>query len=140
MPTRDPLQDAKRIVEETKERFSDYEDWMKHNGMRILVNSYTGMDVSEIPDAITANMNAIKNRKRTGLRVLVDISDVYANKEILGLFKKAGSELAPYISRSAVIGALGVQKYFLNIVNAISGMNTRAFNTRDEALEWLTKL
>ena len=52
MPKSDPLQDAKRIIEATKNKYSDHETWINHNGMGILVNRYEGMDVSEIPTAI----------------------------------------------------------------------------------------
>ncbi len=118
---------------------SPYERWIKHNGRRILVNQYTGLNIKDIPTAVEANKEAIIKRNRKKLLVLVDITDAYANKEILELFKRTGAELNPYIHKSAIIGAVGVQKFFLRLVNTFSGMNTKAFDEERAALDWLTE-
>lgn len=130
----DPLREAKEIIEH---RFSDHEQWIVHKGTRILLNNYADKNISDLPAAVNANKNAIKNRGRKNLLVLLDLSNVFANREILALFKKTSVELKPYIRKSAVIGIAGVQRYFLNIVNTVSSMNTRAFESKKEALDWL---
>ena len=41
------------------------------------------------------------------------------------------------ISKSAVIGATGIQKMFVATVPSFAKMEVRAFGSKDEALEWL---
>ncbi len=116
---------------------SDIRQWIDYKGEKILVNRYADLDFEQLIAAVEDNRQAILLDGEKGLRVLLEIEDSFGNREVVTAFKQAGVSLRPYIDKAAVVGVKGVQKFFLNLVNNVSGLGAMAFDEREEALQWL---
>ena len=72
--------------------------------------------------------------------LLTDVSRCLATDTALEALKRNTKDVNPYTKGSAVVGITGLRKFALDMVNRFSGMNTKSFNTHEEAKEWLSKL
>jgi hypothetical protein len=68
---------------------------------------------------------------------LGDFTNFSFDMEILSALKKSNSEMSAYIKKSAIIGVKGLLKAGYNFVIGLTSSNTRAFETAEEAKEWL---
>jgi hypothetical protein len=57
--------------------------------------------------------------------------------DILTALKKSNSEMSCYIKKSAIVGVKGLLKAGYNFVIGLTNQKTRAFETEEEAKEWL---
>ncbi len=121
----------------TTGEWSERETWLDHRGHKILKHSYVGLSGDPGLQAVHWLKNCIVNRKQYNLLFLIDITDAYANKEILAAFKNAALEVKPFIEKTAVVGATGVLAFFLHLINKFSKLDARPFDTVEEALDWL---
>ena len=70
--------------------------------------------------------------------ILVDLTGSIINDEVLQALKKLSTASSPYIMKTAIVGAQGMQSFFLKAIATFSNTNIESFQTRDEALEWLS--
>ncbi|MCP4606766.1 MAG: STAS/SEC14 domain-containing protein [Proteobacteria bacterium] len=113
--------------------------WIKHKGQTILVRDYSKLGGEEAIRIVTQHADEVDKKGIRGLLVLVDITDAYANKEVLSAFKNASAKAKPYFKKTAVIGAVGVLKFFLHLVDTFASLESRSFDTKEEALDWLVE-
>jgi hypothetical protein len=116
---------------------NDIRYWIKHKEKKILVNRYHDLNFDQLVAAVEDNKQAIIWDGQKDLRVLLVFEGSFGNREVVGAFKQASLSVKPYIAKAAVVGVKGVQKFFLNIVNNVSGIGAKAFDEKEEALDWL---
>jgi uncharacterized protein related to proFAR isomerase len=115
---------------------------IKHRGKTVYYSDYTGMKDEAALDTIRSHYN--QHRKfidagATDMLFLTNVENAVADRAIMKLFKETTQKNASHTKRSAVIGVEGIQKVLLNGVIRASGMNTKAFSSREEALDWLAE-
>ena len=115
------------------------ERWIEHAGQRILVHDYSHLSGHEYMHAIHDRVESLRRSGLSDVPLLLDVTDSFVNKETLAEFKRAGVDVKPYVRKIAVIGITGLQKYFLHLVNQFSDVGAKPFDTRVEALNWLTE-
>ena len=123
------------ILEEAKKRMI----WMTYKGKKILYNDYRNLQGSEIPDILDAILSLTLKSGEKGYLNLVDVRDSYANKETIDAFNKGAKAVKDITDKTAVLGITGVKKILLNVVNKFSNMGAKAFDTIEEAKEWLVE-
>jgi hypothetical protein len=69
--------------------------------------------------------------------MLVDISGSFVYGEVLEQLKKAGKQTKEITAKEAVVGITGGKKIILKILQTITKMNFRVFDTTEEAKDWL---
>ena len=52
---------------------------------------------------------------------------------------EAGLLIKNMVDKQAMLGIIGIKKVLLNTYNKITKSSLKAFNTKEEACEWLTK-
>ncbi|MFX0072863.1 MAG: hypothetical protein ACFFAO_17435 [Candidatus Hermodarchaeota archaeon] len=123
------------IEEEAKSRMK----WISHKGKDILFEDYTNVSYSKFPELIIAVKNiTIENGYRDYL-LLIDFTDSYADKNTMDVLLEAAKETKPFINKTAVLGITGIKKVLLNSINFLAGMGVKAFNSEEEAKEWLAE-
>ncbi|MBN2342558.1 MAG: hypothetical protein JXX29_10930 [Deltaproteobacteria bacterium] len=118
-----------------------------HNGKRIFFSDYTQLHGEEFVECIHRHhahqMEFIQsegaNSEGPGILVLTDVEGAMGCREVISCFKEKTKIAGKYIDKSAVIGLDGIQKLLLKGVNKFSNLNSRVFDSREEALDWLTK-
>ena len=72
-------------------------------------------------------------------RVLVDITGTLLNRGAVHALKQATRDDRALVERTAIVGVTGLKKILADAITRFSGTNTRYFDTKDAALEWLAK-
>lgn len=99
--------------------------------------------VNELVEAVKKSREfrktAIEAAGKKDLLTLVDLSNSYVFGDGLEELKRSGKELHPITKKRAVVGLNGTQKILLNSVNLFARTDFRAFDTVEQAQEWLVK-
>ncbi len=117
----------------------DREAWISHLGKKVLLHDYSGLHGEAAIAAVVQNADDVINRGQRNLLILVDVTDAFADRAVLAAFKKHAARNKDYVKKAAVVGAVGVTLYFLDLVSRVSGMSAKPFRTEAEALDWLTE-
>ena len=102
------------------------------------------MDISEfttdaqIAPVLAATQAAVKGMGPKGALLLTDVTNAKYNLETAEMAKNFVKSNTPYMKASALIGLTGIHMILYQALIRISGRDIRLFNTRDEALTWLT--
>ena len=123
------------------ERINERAEWIVYNGIRIIFQDYHGLGdeafVAEIKRTEKDLFDIGKREGERSLLILVDINDTVIKPDVMNAFKSVASVLEPYTVATAILGVYGVRKMLLDIVRTFSNMNLKAFDTEQEAKEWL---
>ncbi|MBN1251543.1 MAG: hypothetical protein JXR51_03685 [Bacteroidales bacterium] len=113
--------------------------WIYHKGKKILHSDHGrfGKDAKTVILSIETAVQLVKDSGEKEILLLEDLRNLYVIPEIFNAFKKAGKEMEPYTKKTAEIGLEGSRKIFLSIMNRITSLLPKHFETFEEALEWL---
>ncbi len=117
----------------------DREKYVFYKRKKILVHDYSGLTGEKAVHAVTEHAEAVVRRGKRNLVMLVNVTDAYANREVLAAFKQNWAKNAEYFDKTAVVGARGVVKFFLDLVNRFASTNALAFDDEQAALDWLVE-
>ncbi len=117
----------------------DRERWVTHKGKKILVNDYSNLAGDDIATVCIELSKRIHARDAHDLLFLCDVTETYANKAALATFKEWSVKNKPFLKKSALLGVVGVTKFFLQIVEKVSGIGAKTFDDLDSALDWLVE-
>lgn len=117
--------------------------WIKHNGKEILFSDYANLSADEIVaasiDADAEIFPTCSHLPEGSILALVDVSNAVASKAGIAALKSSAKLWRPFYKKQAVIGLTPFHRVFLNAVNKFSGGNFISFNSKDDALAWLTE-
>jgi predicted transposase YdaD len=115
--------------------------FVEHKGKMIYYVDYSNIKTNDEFLAVIKQTNAfrekIKAEGKNNLLMLVDLSGSFVYGEVLEEIKKAGKYTKEITAREAVVGITGGKKILLKIVQTITQMNLRVFDTLEEAKDWL---
>ena len=111
---------------------------IKHNDKNIIYNDFSNLEGPEFVQVVgevslMAQSNTISERL-----VLVNATNSVMDKMVLNAIKSMTAKSSGQIHKTAVFGVSGIQLFFMRTISKFSKINLRAFETRDEALAWLT--
>lgn len=115
--------------------------WITHNGKDILLIDYSNSDGKGMREVIQDVREAYKHVEEHSVLGLGNFSNVFATDGIIEDFKVLTRDSVPFDKRNAVVGLSRGQRVGLRIVKLFSKNKNAAmpFNTREEALAYLTK-
>lgn len=114
-----------------------------YKGKSILLVDFVDVDMLALSKEIQSNRDAVLQMGKNGnteLLILTDISSVHIDVSALTEFKSVADAMRPYTKGSAIVGVHGIRKFMLDAVNQFAKMETKAFHTLDEGMEWLVSL
>lgn len=112
---------------------------LSHNGKTIHYLHHQGIKGAELVASVKEANNYIL--KHGNILVIVDFTDSFADKAVMDELKSEESkEVAKTAKCIAVLGVDGIKKVLLNGYNHLTGSDTRAFSTLDEAKAYLASL
>ncbi|MCP4678996.1 MAG: STAS/SEC14 domain-containing protein [Deltaproteobacteria bacterium] len=117
----------------------DREKYIYHKNIKILVHDYSNLTGESAVHTVTAHADAVIRRGERNLVMLVDVTDAFADREVLAAFKRNWARNTGFFNKTAVVGAQGVVRFFLDLVNRFANTNALAFDEEQEALDWLVE-
>ena len=107
-----------------------------HKGKEILYVDYTGMSKEEILNVMDEATTYALELNRPMLR-LSNMTGVFAVPDVVEKAKESGKITNHLTIKRAAVGITGAKKVLFNAFNRFSGNNTRAFDTVEDAKDWL---
>ena len=112
---------------------------LSFSGKSVLLLDLTNAPPEETLSAIPrAKAIIAKFPAKSGL-VITNVKGAKYNKEVAEAIKGFVSHNTPYIKASAVVGAEGAASVLLQTVIFLTRRELKSFQTREEALVWLTR-
>jgi hypothetical protein len=96
------------------------------------------------PMELIAEAERVHNEARLHLsemkvKVLVDVTGASMSSEAVRALKDATKRDSAMVERTAIVGVTGLKRILADAIATFSGTQTRCFDTKHEALEWLAK-
>lgn len=112
--------------------------YIDHSGKKVLLFDFSNVkDCTEMYEVFDKAKAAVAKEKPKTVRMLTDVSNAHYNIDVVQEFKNWSKFNTPFALASAVIGASGVKKVFLDAVIKFTGREVKTFDGKDEALNWL---
>ncbi len=111
--------------------------YIKHQNKDILVASFNECDGHEQMMDLAVKLRDEVVGSAGGLRVLTNYEGVLLNPQFMSKVKEMGKQAQGKVVKSAVIGVSGVKKILLNAYNRYTKRNVVAFDTYQQAIDYL---
>ncbi len=123
-----------------EEKINDILRWIEYKGHRILFSDYRDLKFEELTNAIQQCEKDFAELGKAGgseFLLLTDLTGAYLDKEAIEAFVRLGRTVDPFAKASAVAGMSGLRKRMIRMHNRIFSVQRTAFDSLDEAKEWL---
>jgi hypothetical protein len=125
------------------EKITDRMEWITHKGVRIIFADDRGLEgeplLQHIRECEKALVEIGQRQGEGSILIVTEVTDAVISGEVMNTLKQASLVLKPYIKASAGVGITGIRKYLLNVLSTFSGVDTKAFDTMEEAKDWLAE-
>ncbi len=111
--------------------------FITHKGKKILYFDLSSCKFAEISDVIAEAKRTVAGQQAASVLALTNVTDTELSKNSSTVIKDFTAHNKPFIKASAVIGVEGLRKVIYNAAMAFSGRQISAFNTLDQAKDWL---
>ncbi len=126
-----------------EQQFSETTIVIEHKGVKIAYLDYRNLKKpEEFKAKVGETFERIKYYTENNIKdilILTDLTGSFIYGESQKHLKESTKMGRNFVKKSAVIGISGGKKILLNMINTFSGYQTRAFNTIEEAKDWLVK-
>ena len=121
------------IMEEARKRIS----WIQYKGKEIEIDDFTNLSGDELVGIIRANTEIVLKMGKNNILSIADFTNSYASKDVIDALKEVTEKTEHLLDKTAVLGITGVKKILLNALNKITNLGAKAFNSIEDAKEWL---
>ncbi len=112
---------------------------IRHKGQQIFYIDFEGLRTKEeFEENIGYCKQYIRNQPKGSVVALTNMQGMHFNKDVRDQISDFISGNKDYMKYSAVYGISGLLRVVYNGVTRLTGRDVRAFETKDQALEWLT--
>ena len=111
--------------------------FIEHKGKKILHLDLSRTEPKDILNVIDQAKPVIAAQPFMSVRTLTDVTDLKFNTEASEALKQFVNHNKPYVTAAAVVGVTGLKQIIYNAVVRFSGRNLVAFDTHNQAKEWL---
>ncbi len=111
-----------------------------YKNKKILIEDFSNMKFG--PDFFAQLKQAqgiIASQPQNSVLACFDTTGVLFNSDVLKAMKDFTRANTSYIKAAAVVGVAGLLKLAMATLSKFAGRDFYAFNTREEAMEWLIK-
>jgi hypothetical protein len=113
--------------------------FITHQGKQILIVDLSNCSAVEVEQIVRALPELVTTRPRGSVLILSDFSGAKLDEEAIRAMKEAAVFDKPYVKKSAWVGAESVPEVFREDLKSFSRREFPVFETREGALDWLTK-
>jgi len=113
--------------------------FIQHKGKVILSINLAGCPAAEVLPVIDAAKAAVGTRQAGTVLTLTDVTGTGFDSIVATAMKDLVLHHKPYIAAAAVVGVSGLKQIIFNTVMRFSGRHLHAFESLDEAKDWLAR-
>ena len=115
--------------------------WIEHKKIPILFADYSNFtNAEESVKTIQEVSDFITKIGYKEILMLIDVRNSFADeKKVVDTLKHGAKQTKPYLRKVAVVGVTSSQEFILKIINMFSDLGIKAFETFDDAKDWLIK-
>jgi hypothetical protein len=111
--------------------------WEDYKGKRIFFARYDNLDADEVAPEIAAVEKEMFKQPLDSVLLLVETTGVAITPSALNQFKNVALHSQPYLHKTAILGMKGPRRAFMDIVTKFARLSAMAFDTAEQAREWL---
>ncbi len=111
--------------------------FIQHKGKQLLYLDLVNAKSTEVVQLVKDATPVIAAQPEKSLRTLTNVTNMAFNSEATEALKQFTKHNKPYVIAGAVVGVTGLKQIIYNAVLKFSGRNLVAFDTLDEAKNWL---
>lgn len=113
--------------------------WITHKGKEIIYCDYSNLDFESLEREADEVDSQVEARPHHSVLGLVNVQGVLSAARSLEILKRSTLRVRPYVCKTAVIGLEHsvAQLTLFNLVTQIGRLNARAFDTFEDACDWL---
>jgi len=101
---------------------------------------YTNLKAEElVAEVDRVHKEARAHLTGTRAKVLVDVRGAMMSAEAVRALKESTRSDKAMIEKTAIVGVTGVKRILADAIARFSGTNTKYFDTKEEAMEWLAR-
>jgi hypothetical protein len=112
-------------------------NFISHKSKRILYVDYRGLNTSEMLDQLEYESNLILKEAEPVL-YLANFENTVVASDFMNRANELGKKTEKKTAKSAVVGVSGMKKVLMNTYSLFTGSKMKAFNTEEEAKDYLT--
>ena len=111
-----------------------------HVGRRILVTDLSNLEPDQTPEVLDEARRVVATlpRERSLLSLLV-VRNMRFDPRTIDVMKKVGRDNEPWVIATAVVGLSSIGRVLARVVSTFSGRRYAAFETVEQAKEWLAR-
>jgi hypothetical protein len=115
-------------------------EFIQFKGKEILFLNFSNCCIEDWTKGIEEAKKIIKARPEKSLLILTDITNARFNEDISHIVKDFTAHNKPYVKASAVVGVVGLKKVLFETIMFFSKRKFHAFDTIEQAKEWLSTM
>ena len=113
--------------------------FISHEGKQILLVDFSNCSAAEVEKVCRAVPELVTTLPRNSVLILSDFTGASVDKEAIQAMKESAVFDKPHVKKSAWVGAENFPHAFSESLRSFSRREFPAFETREEALAWLTQ-
>lgn len=113
--------------------------WETYKGKQIFYARYDHLVLEEYRAEIIAVEQEVLRQPKNSILLLVNTAGIILSPEALNLAKNTALHSQPYLRNTAILGMSGLRKTLLEIVVKFSGVKLAAFETEEQAKDYLVQ-
>lgn len=108
---------------------------------KIIFIDYSNMKPEQlIAEAEKVHTEGIRARSSgMKVKVFVDVRGAYLNPESVKALKDITKKDNDIVEKTAIVGITGLKRILADAIAAFSGTKTKYFDTKEQAIEWLSQ-
>lgn len=113
--------------------------FLQHKGKQLLHLDFSRAKADEVITIIDRAKAVIGAQPEGSVRTLTDVTDATFNSAVSEAMKDLVSHNKRFVIASAVVGVTGLKQIIYNAVVKFSGRNLVAFDSVEQAKDWLAE-
>jgi hypothetical protein len=113
--------------------------FINHQGKQVLLLDVSNCSADEVEKIFRAVPELVTSRPRNSVLILSDFTGASFDPEAIRVMQETAVFDRPFVKKSAWTGTESLPKVFAEKVTSFSRRDFPIFESRKEALEWLTK-
>jgi len=118
---------------------ADRVNWIEHKEKKILFADYKDIELDEIEGVLKKLQVEYEGHAPHSVLDMTDVTNANYDRRTWKIFQEYGKLAEPYIKASAVIGITKPQKIMLKAYQVVTRQKVKAFDTLEEAKDWLVE-
>jgi hypothetical protein len=114
-------------------------EFIVHKGNRILLMDISTLALDAMMPQVEKTRKLVAAEPLSSVKTLIDATNARFDLQSMQALKDLAADDKPFVKASAVVGINGPLGVLLDTVEKFSGRSFKRFNTRDEALDWLSE-